>query len=205
MLDEILDSAPLPGPTTMAPCSLARLDYDERLEAAVNEQINTEYSLSYVYHALAAFMDRDNVGLPGFAAYFNASSADERHHAGRLMAQQNRRGGRVKLKARLTASSRPSQTMGMCASAHACVHACMHHTHIHKSHSSSLPTAHVRIHTHTHTHTRKPLDTASPLFLLLSQTLLAPESEYASETRGEALWSLELGLALEKLNFAKLR
>jgi Ferritin-like domain len=115
----------------MAPCSLARLDYDERLEAAVNEQINTEYSLSYVYHALAAFMDRDNVGLPGFAAYFNASSADERHHAGRLMAQQNRRGGRVKLKARMTASSRPSQTMGMCASAHACVHACMHACTIH--------------------------------------------------------------------------
>jgi hypothetical protein len=57
-----------------------------------------EYTVSYIYHSLAAFMDRDNVGLPGFAAYFKASSDEERHHANLLMAQQNRRGGRVKLK-----------------------------------------------------------------------------------------------------------
>jgi ferritin heavy chain len=32
-----------------------------------------ELSVSYVYLALAAFFDRDNVGLPGFAAYFRES------------------------------------------------------------------------------------------------------------------------------------
>ena len=34
------------------------------------KQISVELSNSYVYAALAAFFDRDNVGLPGFAAYF---------------------------------------------------------------------------------------------------------------------------------------
>ena len=29
-----------------------------------------EYNVSYIYHALFAFFDRDNVGLPGFAKYF---------------------------------------------------------------------------------------------------------------------------------------
>jgi hypothetical protein len=37
------------------------------------------------------------------------------------------------------------------------------------------------------------------------QTIHTPESEHASEARGEALWSLELALGLEKLNFGKLR
>jgi ferritin heavy chain len=64
---------------------------------------SVEYSMSYIYHSLAAFFDRDNVGLPGFAAYFKESSDDERHHANLLMAQQNRRGGRV----HLAAISRP--------------------------------------------------------------------------------------------------
>lgn len=41
--------------------------------------------------------------------------------------------------------------------------------------------------------------------LLLLQTILGPESEYTNEVRGEALWSLELALALEKMNFTKLR
>lgn len=134
VLDDILDNSSVPGPTTMAAASLARMDYEGGLEAAINEQINVEYTMSYIYHSLAAFMDRDNVGLPGFAAYFKASSDEERHHANLLMAQQTRRGGRVKLK-----------------------------------------------------------------------TIHAPESEYASEARGEALWSLELALGLEKLNFGKLR
>jgi ferritin len=56
-----------------------------------------EYNVSYVYHALYAYFDRDNVGLPGFAAYFKAASLEEREHAEILMEYQNLRGGRVKL------------------------------------------------------------------------------------------------------------
>ena len=43
--------------------SYARLDYHQECEAAVNEQINIEYTISYVYHSLYAFFDRDNVGV----------------------------------------------------------------------------------------------------------------------------------------------
>ena len=53
--------------------------------------------MSYVYHALYSYFARDNVALPGFAAFFKAASAEEREHAELLMDYQNMRGGRVKL------------------------------------------------------------------------------------------------------------
>lgn len=77
--------------------SFARLDYHQECEAAINEQINIEYNISYVYHALHAFFDRDNVGLTGLAKYFKDASDEEREHAQLLLTFQNVRGGRVKL------------------------------------------------------------------------------------------------------------
>ncbi|CAL5229455.1 g12781 [Coccomyxa viridis] len=77
--------------------SLARVDYALEAEYGVNEQINVEYNISYIYHSMFAYFDRDNVGLPGFARYFMEASHDERHHAELLMRQQTLRGGRVKL------------------------------------------------------------------------------------------------------------
>jgi ferritin heavy chain len=62
---------------------------------------SVEYNNMYVYHSLAAYFDRDDVGLPGFAAYFKHNSDEEREHANKLMVQQNRRGGRVKLQVRV--------------------------------------------------------------------------------------------------------
>ncbi len=44
-----------------------------------------EYNVSYVYHALWAYFDRDNVALPGLAAFFKAGSVEEREHAELLM------------------------------------------------------------------------------------------------------------------------
>lgn len=44
--------------------------------------------MSYVYHALYAYFARDNVALPGFAAYFKAASVEEREHAEMLMDYQ---------------------------------------------------------------------------------------------------------------------
>ncbi|MED6163940.1 hypothetical protein PIB30_084930 [Stylosanthes scabra] len=49
--------------------SLARQSYTNICEAALNAQINVEYNVSYVYHALYAYFDRDNVALKGFAKY----------------------------------------------------------------------------------------------------------------------------------------
>ncbi|KAJ7552296.1 hypothetical protein O6H91_06G049200 [Diphasiastrum complanatum] len=77
--------------------SFARQRYADACEAAVNEQINVEYNVSYIYHTLFAYFDRDNVGLPGFAEFFRESSKEEREHAENLMKYQNIRGGRVKL------------------------------------------------------------------------------------------------------------
>ena len=41
--------------------------------------------MSYVYHAMSAYFDRDNVALPGLASYFRAASEEERGHAQTLM------------------------------------------------------------------------------------------------------------------------
>ncbi len=41
--------------------------------------------MSYVYHAMSAYFDRDNVALPGLASYFRAASLEERGHATELM------------------------------------------------------------------------------------------------------------------------
>ncbi|CAG9460232.1 unnamed protein product [Pedinophyceae sp. YPF-701] len=113
--------------------SLARVDLHPECEAAINEQINVEYSVSYIYHSLFAFFDRDNIGLPGFAKYFKALSEEEREHAEGLMEYMNIRGGKVKL----------------------------------------MP-------------------------------LAAPQTEFNNDGKGEALYSMELSLALEKLNYQKL-
>ncbi|KAI4356053.1 hypothetical protein L6164_000105 [Bauhinia variegata] len=77
--------------------SMARQNYADECEAAINEQINVEYNVSYVYHSLFAYFDRDNVALKGFAKFFEESSEEEREHAEKLMKYQNVRGGRVVL------------------------------------------------------------------------------------------------------------
>ncbi|KAI3900813.1 hypothetical protein MKW92_040235 [Papaver armeniacum] len=78
--------------------SLARQKFSDECENAVNEQINVEYSLSYVYHAMYAYFDRDYVALKGFARFFKETSAQKREHAELLMEYQNKRGGRVILR-----------------------------------------------------------------------------------------------------------
>ncbi|XP_059317943.1 ferritin-2, chloroplastic-like [Lycium ferocissimum] len=77
--------------------SLARQKYTDQSEAAINEQINVEYNVSYVYHAMYAYFDRDNVALKGLAKFFKESSEEEREHAEKFMEYQNKRGGKVKL------------------------------------------------------------------------------------------------------------
>ncbi|KAL3328010.1 hypothetical protein AABB24_035592 [Solanum stoloniferum] len=77
--------------------SLARQRFVDECEAAINEQINVEYNISYVYHAMFTYFDRDNVALKGLSKFFKESSEEEREHAEKLMHYQNIRGGRVKL------------------------------------------------------------------------------------------------------------
>uniref|UniRef100_A0A0V0HQB2 Ferritin n=1 Tax=Solanum chacoense TaxID=4108 RepID=A0A0V0HQB2_SOLCH len=58
---------------------------------------SVEYNVSYVYHAMYAYFDRDNVALKGLAKFFKESSEEEREHAEKFMEYQNKRGGKVKL------------------------------------------------------------------------------------------------------------
>ena len=69
------------------------------LEDAINDQINIEYNISYIYHSMYAFFSRDNVALDGFAQYFKKESLEERSHAELLMDYQTKRGGKVSLQA----------------------------------------------------------------------------------------------------------
>jgi len=77
--------------------SIARSNFTSECEAALNEQINVEFNISYVYSALFAYFDRDNVALPGMAAFFKEQSQEEKGHAEKCMEYQNTRGGRVQL------------------------------------------------------------------------------------------------------------
>nr|AAM61077.1 ferritin 1 precursor [Arabidopsis thaliana] len=77
--------------------SLARQRFADASEAVINEQINVEYNVSYVYHSMYAYFDRDNVAMKGLAKFFKESSEEERGHAEKFMEYQNQRGGRVKL------------------------------------------------------------------------------------------------------------
>ncbi|CAD5330518.1 unnamed protein product [Arabidopsis thaliana] len=58
---------------------------------------SVEYNVSYVYHSMYAYFDRDNVAMKGLAKFFKESSEEERGHAEKFMEYQNQRGGRVKL------------------------------------------------------------------------------------------------------------
>ncbi|TYG74222.1 hypothetical protein ES288_D04G165400v1 [Gossypium darwinii] len=70
--------------------SLARQKYTDDCEAAINEQINVEYSVSYVYHSLYAYFDRDNIAL-------KEPSKKTHTHTHKKNSPNNIRGGRVKL------------------------------------------------------------------------------------------------------------
>lgn len=47
--------------------SLARQRYSPDTETAINDSINVAYTLSYAFHSMAAFFDRDNIALQNIA------------------------------------------------------------------------------------------------------------------------------------------
>ncbi|XP_059496623.1 ferritin, higher subunit-like, partial [Stegostoma tigrinum] len=72
-------------------------NYHKDCEDAVNKQINLELYSSYTYHSMFSYFERDDVALHHFAEFFKEQSHEEREHAEKLMAFQNKRGGRVLL------------------------------------------------------------------------------------------------------------
>jgi len=75
--------------------SKIRTNFHSSSEALINKQINMELHASYVYMSMAAYFDRDDVALQGFAKRFRENSDEEREHAQKLINYQNMRGGRV--------------------------------------------------------------------------------------------------------------
>ena len=69
---------------------------NEKVEEALNEQINREMYSSYLYLAMSAYSS--SVGLPGFAHWFRVQVEEENIHAMKLFDYINNQNGRVKLK-----------------------------------------------------------------------------------------------------------
>ncbi|MGC9400461.1 MAG: ferritin [Anaerolineae bacterium] len=68
---------------------------DEKLQAAINDQIQKELYSGYLYLAMSAYCEAE--GWPGFAHWMRAQAEEEQGHAMRLFHFVNRRGGRVLL------------------------------------------------------------------------------------------------------------
>jgi len=79
--------------------SVVKQNFHAECEAGINKQINLELYASYVYQSMAWHFDRDDIALPGFHKFFKKSSEEEREHAEKFMKYQNKRGGRIVLKA----------------------------------------------------------------------------------------------------------
>ena len=84
--------------STQTAVSAIRQNFHEESEAALNRQINMELYASYVYQSMAVYFGRDDLALHGFAKFFKHNSDEEREHAEKFMAYQNKRGGRVVLR-----------------------------------------------------------------------------------------------------------
>jgi len=73
------------------------IEMNERILAALNNQINEELYSSYIYLAMAAHLETLN--LEGLTSWMKLQAQEEVGHAMRLFNHINRRGGRVALKA----------------------------------------------------------------------------------------------------------
>ena len=75
----------------------------ERMEKALNEQINAEMYSSYLYLAMAAYFE--DKSLPGCAAWMKAQAQEELFHSMKFFDYVNERGGRIELQAICTLSA----------------------------------------------------------------------------------------------------
>lgn len=69
----------------------------EKLQNAINEQINKEFYSAYYYFSMAAYLE--SIGLGGFSNFFKVQVEEERFHTNKFFKYLNERGGRVILEA----------------------------------------------------------------------------------------------------------
>lgn len=70
---------------------------DESVRKAINEQINREFFAAYLYLAMSAHFEGED--LEGFASWMRHQAEEEMAHAMRLFDHLTRRGARVELEA----------------------------------------------------------------------------------------------------------
>jgi ferritin len=68
---------------------------NERMEGAINEQINWELYSAYLYFSMAAYFD--SMSLKGFASWMRIQAMEEQTHVKRFYDYLTSRGGRVLL------------------------------------------------------------------------------------------------------------
>ena len=73
------------------------MEFNEKLEQAVNDQIQAEMYSSYLYLSMSAYFEA--VNWPGFAHWMRVQVHEEQEHAMKLYKYVVERGGRVKLQA----------------------------------------------------------------------------------------------------------
>lgn len=66
---------------------------NNRIEAAINKQINAEFYSGYLYLSMATYFEDKN--LPGFAKWMEIQQQEENFHAMKMYKYINDRGGRV--------------------------------------------------------------------------------------------------------------
>ena len=69
----------------------------KKMQDALNDQINAELYSAYIYLAMAAYFESEN--LAGFASWMRVQTQEETAHAMKIFDFVNERGGRVVLKA----------------------------------------------------------------------------------------------------------
>jgi len=69
--------------------------FKEKVQQAMNDQIQHEIESAYIYLSMASYFDAEN--LPGFAQWMKIQYEEEMAHAFRFYDYINDRGGRVKL------------------------------------------------------------------------------------------------------------
>ena len=67
----------------------------KKVEKALNDQLNMEYSSAYVYQAMAAYFS--DINYSGFAAWMDNQAEEERTHARKIYDYILERGGKVAL------------------------------------------------------------------------------------------------------------
>ena len=68
---------------------------EQKMESALNQQVNAELWSSYLY--LSMYYDMEDKGYEGIASWFSLQAKEEFEHATRIMKFVGERGGKVKL------------------------------------------------------------------------------------------------------------